>query len=878
MKDAGAERRAVGALLRQFTWRHWRRRWRSTLLLVGILGLGVGVFLSIRLASRAAVTGFSLFTESLSGESDYLLRSPVGAPLPESALADLRERLDPLPVAIVPVVAATVAEVADGSRPSGEGPPVQVLGVDLVALRNAADDGVIQSIDSAGDSSGFRLGGGSHAFVSAGFAEARGLAVGAAFSLAVNDRIVPLKVAALLKGDPLGPGIPDNLILMDLPDAQSMLGMTSQISRIELRIPEGADAPWFREKVREILTNAAGVPWRVETPDDRRESAEKMTRAFRLNLTVLSTLALLVGIYLILQALEAAVVRRRPEIAILLSLGVEAGTIRRLWLIESLILGSFGGALGVLLGWGAAQLAVGGIARTVNGLYHSTTTASAALHPGEACFGIVFGMIASVAAGWWPARDAAETPPAQILRSGSRAAGPAFLSRPLLGAVLAVAAAATAFAPPWATAEGDRIPVGGYAAALLWLGAISILSGFAFRPVSRLIMAFGRKWPEWTVAGSQLRKPTGRHRLAVAGLIAAVGMSAGMGILVHSFEGTLTGWIGQMLRADLYVATAGAGNADNANRLPAETWRAIAQDPDVEGIDAIRRHVVEFRNRTIRLAGSQYYQHEDRGMRMRWIEDPGDRTPQRFFGSLPGGEIPAWINEAMSRRFGIGRGDIVEVPTPAGLRRMTVLGVYADYSDEGGIVLTRREFTAAWFGDDSVSNLAAYLKPGGDPAAVLARWEAAYPALVFRENARLRADALRVFHETFSVTHALEAIGVAVAVIGLGLALASLLVERANELATLKSVGFTRAQIARSAAVEGGALALVGLAGGILLSFILGDLLIRVINRQSFGWTLDYRIPWRVLAGLVFLTLVSSTVVTAAVGHRGANLRSDRRE
>lgn len=871
MEGAPTEWRSLGLLLRLFTWRHWRRRLGSTLLLVGILALGVGVFLSIRLASRAAVAGFSLFTESLTGESDFLIRPASGETLPEGVAADLRRRLGALPVLILPVVESSAVEPAG---PGNRAPrPVRLLGVDLVALGNAAGK---TAPEISGD---LALGRADQAFVSPDFAARRGLAPGDRFDLAIDERRATLTVAGVLKNDPLKPAVPPHLLVMDLPGLQRLAGRTGRISRVEIRVAGGIDAPHWREEARRLLASAPAEPWLVDRPEDRREAVAKMSRAFRMNLTMLSTLALLVGIYLILQALEAAVVRRRSEMAVLRSLGVGSGTLRRLWLAESALLGLLGGGLGVWLGWGAAQLTVRGVARTVNSLYHDTATRSAALHPAEAWCGLAFGVVASLAAGWLPARDAAETPPAQLLRPGARAVGPGWLSRPGWGAAVALAAFLGSWLPAWRTLSGDRLPVGGYAAALGWLVALSMLAGLMFPPVSRWLVRWGDRYPAVAVAGSQLRRPTGRHRFAVAGLIAAVGMAAGMGVLVHSFQGTLTGWIGQMLRADLYVSPATADQAGGGGRLSGPVWRALAGDPEVAGVDVIRRLPVDYGGRTIRLAGSEYHREAGRGMAMRWIQAPGEGlSPQAFDGSLPGGGVPAWINEAMSRRFGLDRGDAVEVPTPGGKRVLTVLGVYADYSDEGGTVLTKRRYLVEWFGDDAVSSLAAYLKPGADLEAVRARWQAAMPAASVRDNARLRSDALRVFHETFAVTHSLEAIGVAVAVIGLGMALASLLVERRDELAALKRVGFTRPQVAAAAAVEGAALAAMGLVAGLALSLILGDLLIRVINRQSFGWTLDFRVPGGLFLGLGLLTLASSAGVSAWVGLRSARLPGERRE
>ena len=221
---------------------------------------------------------------------------------------------------------------------------------------------------------------------------------------------------------------------------------------------------------------------------------------------------------------------------------------------------------------------------------------------------------------------------------------------------------------------------------------------------------------------------------------------------------------------------------------------------------------------------------------------------------------------------------MVTLPTPAGIKEVEVEGIYADYGNEAGTVLVARRFTEDWFGDGSVSNLAIYTSPGADPEIVLERVRERFPALVARTNQRLREESIRIFHQTFAVTYALEAIAVIIAVAGLGLALAGLLLERRNELSTLRAIGATRRDIARAAMWEGLGIALAGLCGGLAVSFFLGWILIGVINPQSFGWTLRYAVPWGTFVFLIGITLATSALVAWAVGFRNANLKSDREE
>ena len=263
-----------------------------------------------------------------------------------------------------------------------------------------------------------------------------------------------------------------------------------------------------------------------------------MSGAFRLNLTILSGLALLVGMYLILQAMEAAVVKRRAEIATLRSLGVTPGQIRRAWIVEGVLLGVVGALIGIFLGRILATAMVGAIAKTVNTLYYRTTTTAVTLEWEEILFCLAFGLIASLIAVAIPAWDASLTPPAHAIRRGTQGGGLAVLRKHWLGVLFIGLGFAATQLPPWETESGTSVPIGGYFAAVLLVFGASILIGILFRPIARVL-----RHPDGDAmrvhAASQLARPEGRHRLTAAGLSVAIGMSAAMAILVAQFRDDL---------------------------------------------------------------------------------------------------------------------------------------------------------------------------------------------------------------------------------------------------------------------------------------------------------------------------------------------------
>ncbi len=875
-------------LLRRFALRHWRLAPRQSLLLVGILALGVAVFIAVRLANRAAVASFTHFTETITGRSDWIIQ-PAAGTLPESVLPELRAALGSRPVRIFPVVESTAA------RPRGTGESANfgrttftLLGVDLISVANLAHASNADSSyftrqrgsDPRGRGteappdfwSAFRAG--PQIWISPTLAASLGDAH--TLDLVINEQVHALPLAGVIPGAADAPRIPANLILLDLPHLQRLTGKLGRLDRVEFLVEPGPRADERRDELRALLEKigAGGERWTVTSPGARRETAATMTRAFRLNLTVLSLIALLVGLYLIFQALDGAVVRRRSEIAILRSLGVEERTIRRTWLAEAAVLGLLGGALGLLLGWAGAQLSVRAVAQTVNALYYATTVASADLDAGEIALGLLLGLVSSLVAGWWPAREAARTPPAQVLvRSALAAPGHVALRSAWLGAALVVAGIVCALLPPVRFAGGGRFPLAGYLAAFLWIFGGGVLCGFLLPGVARLAHRARAASAVARVALSHLAAPSGRHRLAVAALLCAIGMTAGMAILVASFETTVRGWVQRSLQADLYISSNGAQSASSQNRLSPPVWRALAADPAVAAASVLSAYPIELDRTPTILTGADL-----RVVRARtdlpWVQAPLDEA---VFDPARNATL-ALASESFAERFRKKRGDTVRVPTPAGPQTLTLAGIYADYGNERGSLMVERSRLVGWFADDYAANLSLFLHPGADAEALRTALLARHPGLAIYTNATLRSEILRIFRQTFSITYALEVIGVAVAVIGLALTLISVLLDRREELTTLRALGFARREIALATALEGTALAACAVVGGLILSLALGWLLIHVINKQSFGWTLGFALPWAQLAALAVTVIATGATVSYAVGRWGADLPPDREE
>lgn len=883
----------LAKLIRQTTVRHWRQSPAQALAILLTVALGVGVFIAVRSANRAAATGFEAFTQAVTGEEDWLVVHPSGK-LPVGALPEIRDALNPLAVDLVPVVETTAvlapgtanaAPTASDENATDTGDPslygtaksLRILGLDLVGIQNlpriqarenrflfdtsAEDDqDIFQALDSEGN-----------AFISPQLAAEAGLAESGELRIIVNDAIIALNVVGLVPRDADRPAPPDNLIVMDLPEVQELTGQPFFVDRVGIVLPEGPDINERRALVEERLANGGSIGWQLQKPESRRATGEVMTRAFRLNLTVLSLIALVVGVYLILQALDAAVVRRRGEIATLRSLGVSSRVIRLTWLLEAGLMGVVGGVLGVLLGSVGAQVTVLAVARTVNALYQETTAKSAAITGSDVALGIVLGIVASLVAGWLPASEASRTPPAQVLVRGYVDRGIKLFQWAWLGLIPIALGIGFYIFPPLDVGGGNRFPLAGYITSFLWLFGGSLLVCYLLPVVGRLMALLGNRFATFRIASGRLIHASSRHKLAAAGLFIATGMAAGMAILISSFDATMRYWINTSIKGDIFVSSAGIASASSENGIREESWLALASDPDVAFAEPTSFARISVDGVSTFLIGQVF---DSPLFTPVWIEEPADGHYVRGQTSVE----PGIVSESFTLRFDKGVGDLIDVPTPLGDRSVIVTGVYAEYGNErGSIVIERRTF-ADWFLDNSAARMSIDLKDGVDATEFRDRWTRSNPGLSIRTNEGLRSEIFRIFRQTFSVTYALQVIGILVAITGLALALVCINLESAGDLFTLRSLGLGKGRIGTATAVEGFGIAIAGSIGGILLSFALGDLLIYVINRQSFGWTLLFDVPWMQLASLVTLVCASGTAVAWFIGRWAAALPYEREE
>jgi len=835
------------------------QEWGRALLTLAAVSLGVAVFLSIRLANRAAVASFEQFTRGVGQGSDLVMRAEAGS-LPESLVPGLRPLTE----------WGWMRPVVEGSfARAGTLEGFQVLGLDLVGLGAGASGEPAAEAEAT-----------PHAEATGAFYAALqdpeavlitqalasdGLPLGSRLNGFIQDRPVHLRVAGILPEPPNQPALQRNLLVMDLPAAQHLLDRPGELDRIEWGLRPGSRLADLDRQARRLLPPGLVL----EPPEQRAESGRTMTAAFRFNLTILSLIALAVGAYLLFQAFDASVNRRRETWATLRALGHPPVGILRLVLGEAALLGFLGSLLGLALGWLLAQGSVRAVSQTVNALYGASAAQRAGLHAGEAGLALALGLLACLLAAWIPARRAALTPPVQLL---ARDGGPG----PIHWAPVGLAGAGS-LALGACLAYGLAPPPG--VAWHAYLGSALALLGGSLLAVALLPLLGlpGRRTRRWRIrlALRPLLRPTGRHGFAAAALAVAVGMATGMGVMVQSFERTVLVWIGSSLRADLYVAPIGATGAGSQHRLGAATADRIAGDAAVAAADRFQMLPISFRGRPTFLgAGDMAVQAVRGGL----ILAAGDPFPKPLVALREGGlEHPGvLVSETFAGHFGVKVGETLDLPIPGGTRSVTVRGVLADYGNERGSLILDRPVFLAWFGDARVASLALYLKSGEVPEQVAARLRREHPGLQVRSNGALRAQVTTIFRQTFALTYALEAIGLVVALLGLAQGLTGLALARRGEIWSLRALGATRSDLTAILMLEGVGVALAGLLAGLGLGLLLARILVDVLNPQVFGWTLSFSIPWPFLGLIALATVGSALLVLIPTAQWGARLGADR--
>ena len=801
-------------------------------LAVSVLAIALGVALgyAVQLINAVALNEFSEAVRSLAGEADLEIRGP-------------RAGFDELlyaRVARLPQVAVASPVLEANVKLPGRQEPLRVLGMD--AFRAAqVQPGLIGNAPS----SLLDLLRPDALFLSPAAADSLGLKAGDRLVVQVGLAEVSLRVAGLLRGSGR-----ERLGVMDIAAAQLALGRIGSISRLDLRTRPGTDIGALQARLQAELPPGLIV----ERPQSDLQRNASLSRSYRVNLNVLALVALFTGGFLVFSAQALSVVRRRAQLALLRVLGVTRGGLVRMLLAEGALIGAAGAAIGLAAGYliAAAVLERFGAdlgAGQFRGLHpdlHAEPWASALF--------FALGVLVAAAGSLAVALEAARAAPAQALKAGDEQQAFARLRPAWPGIVLIGLGALCTMAGPV-----GGVPLFGYIAiALMLVGTLALMPRLATTVFGLLPRPRGAGA---RLALAQLQGAPGQAAVSLVAIVASFSLMVAMAIMVASFRVSLDSWLDQVLPADLYLRT---GLGADTSYLSPQDEAHIAGLPGVRRAEFLRMQQLQLapdRPRVTLLARS--LPRDDPARQLPLVGD--GLSPQ------PGAPPPLWASEAMVDLYGYAVGKVVELPLAGKLRRFTVAGIWRDYARQHGSVIIERDLYIAYSGDRNSNDAALFLAPGASPGAIEQAIRAGVPGarnLEFGSPGAIRARSLNVFDRTFAVTYALEAVAVLIGLFGLSSSFGALVLARSREFGMLRHVGMTRRQIGAMLAAEGALVSALGLALGLALGWVISLVLIHVVNRQSFHWSMELHPPWGLLASLAAALLLLATLTALASGRR----------
>jgi putative ABC transport system permease protein len=812
-----------------------------TALTVFAIALGVAVVLAIDLAGNAATGSFQSSMETLAGDNDLEVVSAGG--VPEAAVGTLAQL--PYGLRISP-------RIEDYAVLLESGQTLPLIGLDLVAetsnyaganpladFRGNSTQDPLKVLDDLTNPDAI--------YVSSSLRHK----VGDRLALLINDQSKTYTVRGVYS-DSSGN---ESAIVMDISAAQRALTRLGRVDRILVKVPPSPSLESWQQTLQSALPSGLDVRAQGTATNENR----RMLQAFRWNLRLLSYISLVVGAFLIYNTISVSVVRRRAEIGIVRALGASRNMVLSAFIGEAATFGFVGALLGLPLGRLMATGAVKLMAITVDALYVSSRPGAIALTPGAVATAFAIGIGVAVAAAYAPAREAALVSPVEAMARGRREYDVSVRKfRDLAIAALLAAGAGVASRAPAIAGK----PLFGYLAALLLIVASALAIPAFVDAVSRVSSGILKRTlgVEALLASRSLRASLRRTSVLVGALSTAIAMMTSVGIMVGSFRQTVLLWMGDQLPADLYLRPASDPAADRHPTISLDLANSIAKLPGVAAVDRLRAYEITYDGLPATLASAD-------------LQILRKYKNTAFFSGRPTEQVLAdlknadavVVSEPFTYKHHVKTGDTLKLSLGERQQDFKIVDVYYDYSSERGNIIMDRNTMLKYLPDETPSNLAVYVQPPAtvaDVRAEIVQAAAGHRIFIF-SNANLRGEAIRIFDRTFAITYALEAVAIIVAVMGVAGALLALVIDRRRELGLLRFLGSSKNQIRKLIVVEAALLGLLANIAGVILGFAMSLVLIFVINKQSFGWTI--RFHWPVAITLAALSGVYAATVLAGL-------------
>jgi putative ABC transport system permease protein len=794
------------------------------------IALGVAVMVSIDIANASAARAFDLSTSAITGRATHsIVAGDQG--VDESLYVKLRtdpqwrDTLESAPLVIAHTASPQLGKI-----------PFTLLGIDPFAeapFRSYLSTGQETHPDSI--TSLLTVPG--SILLSASTAQRYGLQpcsrdvldASCRLKLSINGKTQDAYLIGLLEpSDDFSRRALDTLILTDISTAQSFSGTKSKLTQIDLILPDHFDS--------NVLSKALPPGTLLVASKIRNSQVTEMTTAFQINLTALSLLALLVGIFLIYNAMTFSVVQRRSLFGTLRTIGFTREQVFGMVLGEAALVGALGAGLGVGLGILLGQGAVRMVTQTINDLYFVMNVRGIQIPTSSLLKGALAGFLASICAAAPPAWEAASVPPRLALsRAGLESKTRLVVNRVAVLGVFAALIGAVILSIP---TRNLIISFTGTFAVVIGLAALTPLvtvrlMRFVGEPFGKLFGLLGRLAPRNVIRSQS------RTAVAVAALMIAVSVTIGVQVMIASFRTAVTIWLEQTMRGDIYISAQGLSTTRLDTPLDTQVITFAKSQPMIQSTISVRVVTVESEHGSVELVASSPERPMDARLFLKAQGNPGQAWQMVRDGAV-------LLSEPLASRLGISApSGSIALLTPQGWHSFPIAGIYADYGSTRGTVRMSLDVYRRLWGDDQLNGLVLFLPPHSDIDTITANLRTQltdFPSIQVNPSGALRQDALVVFDRTFAITTAMQLVTTLVAFIGVLSSLLAVQLEKAREIGILRALGLNLAEMRRLTLWETG---LLGASAGLLAlpaGYILARILIFVINQRSFGWTLQMQV------------------------------------
>jgi len=811
-------------------------RWHPARFLATAVAIAVGVALgfAVHLVNGSALASFDSAVTGVNGAAD--LQVTAATPL------GFDERAYPR--------VATAAGVADASpvvslkAQAGRG-RFTLLGLDVIRA-GAVTPSLVGLPPSGPDASGADVFAPDALFLSRAALAATGAKTGETLVVRANGRAVALRVVGMLPGVAEGQAIGT----VDIAAAQWRFARLGRIDRVDLKLADRAVA---EPAIRAVLPGDAAL----STGETQARQGDALSRAYRVNLDMLALVALLTGGFLVFSAQSLSVARRLRAFALVRTLGLPRGGIVAAVTLEGVLIGAIGAGAGLAAGYGMAWLALRYFGGDLGAGYFQGGAHAVAFQPGAAAAFFLLGLAAALLGSALPARAASRAAPAAALKNAGDVLDPRAPVPWVPAAVLLAAGVGAAFLPAVA-----HLPVFGFVSmALLLAGGVAGVPWLVRELLRPWRRRDGTNVPRM-LAIRHVQGAPAEAATALCGIVASTALMIAMATMVTSFRGAVDAWLGQVLAADLYLRAEPGSAFDAATQA---RLRAVPGARDVAFSRQLALTIAPDRPPIVLIARDLDSEAQ------RALLVPIETAP------VPAGATPIWVSEPAERLYGWHAGRVITLPV-GGRARFAVAGVWRDYARQQGAAVIRSADYTRLTGDPTRDEAAALLRPGARPADVSRAMLAALTPDLRRqvttaEPRTLRRFALQLFDRSFAVTYVLEAVAILVGLAGVAATVSAQTLARAREFGMLRHLGLSKRQIIAMLGTEGALLGLIGGVAGVLLGAGLGQVLIHVINPQSFNWTMTTLWPWATI-GSVAAALVGAAALTAMLAGRRATAAS----